>query len=337
MDDLMVHEFNNVLTMIGANLELARPDSTGRVREAIDRALDALQLGAIALRKYQVLAGPAESGKASALHLAEEVSQAVELLRRTSGSAIELSLEADLWPVRIPAGDMETVVFALARDAFDELPSQGRLSIAVSNVRDGGGLDALADAVRIDVRVAGTTTELRDGAKGASSSASHSRQRGAGIGLKVVRGLVERAGGRVEITSETGAGRTVSLLLPRAVESAAAQGSAEQLPLGDGELVLIVAPDEKAGDRLARLVEGLGYAAIVAGEQRAAEGSDAGCLPPAIVLWAGDETPPTAAAQSGMGAVKVRLSPEVSRGELAEALAKAIAHSGATTGDGPRP
>jgi hypothetical protein len=322
--------------MIGANLELARPSTAGGAREAIDRASDAVQLGAIALRKYQVLAGGTDAAKPDALVLGDEIRRAVDLLRRTSGSTIDVLLDKDLWPVRISAEDVETALFALSRDFFDAFPRHGRLSITASNVRDDGSPNAIGEAVRIDARdqAVALSTELLARAK-ESLFTTRSPGRGAELGLTILLGLVERAGGRVDIRSEAGPGTTVSLLLPRAVEHSAAAGAAEQLPLGDGELVLIVAPDAKAGERMAGLVEGLGYAAFVAQIRSGAEKFDAGELRPAIFLLADAEA--AAPATSETAAVTVRLPLAVSRAELAAALSEAIGRSGAPRGDTPLP
>lgn len=342
---VMAHEFNNVLTMIGANLELARPGIAGEARDALDRAADAVRLGAIALRKYHVLAEAADGPRPGALVLADEIGRAVELLSRTSGVGIDLAMEADLWPVRIPAGDIETALVALARNALDATPCEAaRLSIVVSNVRDSEGRNALGDAVRIDVQDEGVGMSPEVLARATEALfTTRSCARSAGLGLTIVLSLVERAGGRVEIRSEAGRGTTVSLLLPRAAENSAVSEPAEQVPLGDGELVLILARDGKAGERLAALAESLGYAAAVAGNESEAVKTVSDNARPAVLLRLSDENAPCDAGEGALpeqpetGAVIISLARAVSRPELAAALSDAIGRSGSPRGDGPPP
>jgi hypothetical protein len=341
---VMAHEFNNVLTMIGANLELARPGIAGEARDALDRAADAVRLGAIALRKYQVLAEAPDAARPGARVLADEIGRAVELLSRTSGCAIDLAMEANLWPVRIPAGDIETALVALARNALDATPCEAaRVSIVARNVRDSEGPNALGDAVRIDVQDEGVGMSPEVLARATEARfTTRSCGRSAGLGLTVVLSLVELVGGRVDIRSEAGRGTTVSLLLPRAAENATASEVAGQVPLGDGELVLILARDGKAGERMAALAEGLGYAAAVARDESDAVRTLAEGARPAVLLQVSDEDAPydaSAAAipeQSATGAVIIRLARAVSRPELATALSDAIGRSGSPRGDGPR-
>jgi CheY-like chemotaxis protein/anti-sigma regulatory factor (Ser/Thr protein kinase) len=87
---------------------------------------------------------------------------------------------------------------------------------------------------------------------------------GAGLGLSAVDNFVREAGGFVTIESRPGAGTTVTLSLPRAVEADAVShptARSDDVPRGDGEVVLVVEDDDQVREVTLKRVEALGYVA----------------------------------------------------------------------------
>jgi hypothetical protein len=346
----MAHELNNILTMIGANIELARTGTAdGPAREALDRALDAVTLGAIALRNYRAVAGESKAFVPSPLmQPSDEILRTAALLRRVLGQsvAIDVAVPSDLWPVALEPGALEAAIVALVRNGCDAMPSGARLLITGRNVspppvpNQGSdthtGQEDLGGTVRIDVRDegAGMTGVVRLHATEPFFT-TRPPGRSAGLGLTSVLASVRRAGGSLEIQSEPGRGTTVSLLLPRAAPPAVAQGEdrrhrrGAEVPLGDGETVLIVSADEVVTAALADQIESLGYVAVTAREAQ-----EACCLAQSgadiVVALFGDTDPESARAgvaalrgvRSDLGLVGVILSHdhpvEIDRSSLSE-------------------
>jgi signal transduction histidine kinase/HPt (histidine-containing phosphotransfer) domain-containing protein len=93
--------------------------------------------------------------------------------------------------------------------------------------------------------------------------ASYARlQQGAGLGLSVVKRIVEAAGGETGFESEPGEGATFWFTLPLAGTTvrAASQPSQDALPAPSGLSLLICAHDEVANRQLAHLLEPFGNA-----------------------------------------------------------------------------
>jgi two-component system, cell cycle sensor histidine kinase and response regulator CckA len=96
---------------------------------------------------------------------------------------------------------------------------------------------------------------------------------GTGLGLATAYGIVQRAGGKIELSSSPGKGTAVHVYVPAALEEALPETApAGARPPGGSETILLV-EDEDAVRRLTRrILEGAGYAVLdAAGPNAAAE------------------------------------------------------------------
>ena len=93
---------------------------------------------------------------------------------------------------------------------------------------------------------------------------------GTGLGLTSVASTMERIHGFMSIQSEPGQGTCVSLFLPVADGHPAERGQREEMPLGNGELVLVVEDDAMVREATLNRLEALGYAVIEASNGQAA-------------------------------------------------------------------
>jgi CheY-like chemotaxis protein len=92
--------------------------------------------------------------------------------------------------------------------------------------------------------------------------------RNTGLGLSSVHEFVRGCSGFVTIDSQVGEGTTISLYLPRAMPEPRTERPsptpAGEVPLGDGELVLLVDDNHGVLEPTCALLEGLGYAVVTA-------------------------------------------------------------------------
>ena len=98
---------------------------------------------------------------------------------------------------------------------------------------------------------------------------------GSGLGLSQVYGFVKQSGGQVEITSELGAGTTVSLYLPRLDDGAAAALTLNiRTRKGSGvtgtEIILVVEDDPDVRTIVSDELRALGYHVLTAADGPAA-------------------------------------------------------------------
>ncbi len=146
--------------------------------------------------------------------VAAEVVDAMTPQARAKGVELALRIESQPAPLSLDGGRMERAVANLVRNAIEHTPAGGRIDVSVGtlngavelHVRDTGeGIDA-ADLKQVWVR-------FYRGDK--SRNRTSALMDGAGLGLAIVRGIVESHGGSVDAHSEIGAGSTFTLRLPR--------------------------------------------------------------------------------------------------------------------------
>ncbi len=146
--------------------------------------------------------------------VAAEVVDAMTPQARAKGIELTLRLESHPAPLSLDGGRIERAVANLVRNAIEHTPAGGRIDVSVGapngavelHVRDTGeGIDA-ADLKQIWERF-----YRGDESRNRASAPMD----GAGLGLAIVRGIVEAHGGSVDARSQIGAGSTFTLRLPR--------------------------------------------------------------------------------------------------------------------------
>jgi CheY-like chemotaxis protein len=177
-----------------------------------------------------------------------------ELIRRTIGEtvAMETVLAGGIWRILVDPNQLENAVLNLAVNARDAMPDGGKLTIETANSH----LDedyALAQGIAAGQYVAicvtdtgeGMTTDVIDKVFEPFFTTKPTGQ-GSGLGLSQVYGFVKQSNGHVRIYSEPGAGTTVKIYLPRTMdaEASATPQSAQQIPQGNGDTVILVVEDD---------------------------------------------------------------------------------------------
>jgi PAS domain S-box-containing protein len=272
----LAHDFNNLLTIVIGNLATLaeRPDTA----ELVEPALAAARRGAdltrrlLAFARRQPLAP--QPTEINAL-----IASMVGLLDRSLSKNVEIALShrAGTAYALVDPHQMENALINLALNARDAMPDGGRLAIATSLV-DAAALDGFDDTVapgpyvRVDVTDTGTGMDAETLSRALEPFFTRKRPgTGSGLGLPMVYGFVKQSGGHIRLASAPGAGTTVTLLLPRAEEPAAAVEAPEiaaallvRTPLAEQRLVLVVEDEPDVRALLRRQLTEAGHAVLVA-------------------------------------------------------------------------
>ena len=127
----IAHDFNNVLAAISSNLDAVTLRSADeKIRKVIQDAMDAIQMGASLTRRLLILSSRHGVGL-ERLDLNDRVTGTIELLRRTLGEQVTVSLRLSPDPCQTSAnpGDVDNAILNLAINARDAMPNGGMLTI----------------------------------------------------------------------------------------------------------------------------------------------------------------------------------------------------------------
>ena len=272
----VAHDFNNLLTVIKGYsqlslLDLKENDSLrGNIQEiekATQRATD-LTRQLLAFSRRQIL-------DLKVLDLNVLLKDLEKMLRRIIGEDIQLVtlLSEDLGKVKIDPSQIEQVIFNLAVNARDAMPSGGKLAIETANVE----LDeeyahahvsvAPGRYVRLSVSDTGVgmTQEVKERVFEPFFTTKE-KGKGTGLGLSMVYGIVKQSNGNIWLYSEPGRGTTFRIYFPRTDEEADTLHEREEtafFPKGS-ETILLVEDDELVRDLATRLLEQQGYRVLKA-------------------------------------------------------------------------
>ncbi len=247
----VVHDFNNHLQVVSANLELMRPRlaTDAWLSERLAAAMAGIERATRLSRHLLAYAGPRpptpEAVDAGAL-----LSAMAEMLRPMLGAAVcvETALAHGLSPIAVDPQQLETALLNLALNARDAMPDGGRLTFAASPLTVAaddpapGGL-APGGYLRIAVRDTGTgmaPEQLRRATEAFYTTKPAGK--GTGLGLAMVHAFASQSGGGLELLSEPGRGTTALLSLP--LSDPARQAQAARDPARGPPLLVLLAEDE---------------------------------------------------------------------------------------------
>lgn len=263
----VAHDFNNLLLVISGNLELLRTKANGN---GAVRHLDAMEKATRrgeSLTRHLLSFSRRQTLHPSTLFLSDRLPELMELIRPSLRGDIDLRLEIDpdLWPVQVDLGELELALLNLAVNARDAMPAGGSLVVRAYNQRVRGP-DTPGEVDAGDY----AAISLRDTGEGISADilprvfepffTTKDAGRGSGLGLSQVYGFARQSGGAAAIDSRLGQGTTVTLLLPRAVNTSARQLEMVRHPIEERIVgtVLLVEDNEEVAEITAALLKQLG-------------------------------------------------------------------------------
>ena len=277
----LAHELRNPLAPIRSGLQFIRraPGDTaavGRVHEIMERQLDHLVnlvddlLDVARITRGQVELRRERVDLATVLHAAVETSMPlIEAARH--GFDLRLPSEAlvlDADPTRLTQ-----VISNLLNNAARYTPKGGRIVLAAERDTNHGVDQAVITVSDNGIGIAPAALEDVFKMFTQVGQAQQPGSGGLGIGLSLVRSLVELHGGTVEAASAgTNAGSVFTVRLPLAAPLAApvAEAAPEDHGAPIGRSVLVVDDNRDAAETLAALLNMLGHSAPVANDGRQA-------------------------------------------------------------------
>jgi signal transduction histidine kinase len=205
----IAHDLNNLLAAVDGYAEFVAQDVADRpqVLSDIAEVRAAAQKGAAFSRRLRQV-GQLDEGAPEEVDLTRLVEEAQEQIRLIAGEVVQpvFELEPGLARVWADAGQLQLALLGLVENSVEAMPDGGK--IKVETFAEGKDV-----ALRITDQGTGMSAEVQAKVFQPFYS-TKAKAIGNGLGMFIVEAVVERAGGRVEIESEEGAGTIVTLCLP---------------------------------------------------------------------------------------------------------------------------
>jgi signal transduction histidine kinase/CheY-like chemotaxis protein len=245
----IAHDFNNTLMPILGFADVLLENKTlfddkAEARRCLEMLRTSAKDAASVVSRLREFYRPAESNEEfSIVDLAKIIEQAVALtepkwrgLTQASGITIEVSTEFKALPM--VSGEetaLREMLTNLLFNAVDAMPDGGRICIETS-------LDNDRAVIRVTDSGTGMTESVRQ--RCLEPFFSTKGERGTGLGLSMVYGIVERHRGQVEIQSTVGKGTTFIIRLPLAEDAPSGNGATAEVIRPNSSLKVLIVDDE---------------------------------------------------------------------------------------------
>lgn len=270
---IIAHDFNNLLSVIQANLELAAMRvSDMDANELLQSAIDAAAMGSDFNKKLLSLSGEMD-GQAPVVQLDEHILRTWSMLERILNEDISLHFVPDGEGLctQIDPAELDGAILNLVVNARDAQLDGGKIFIQTRSVNFNAETAARyaegrpGHYLELSVSDTGTGMSPEDIQRAREPFyTSKAPTMGKGLGLTSVDATVSKANGFMAIESELGKGTEVSLFLPVVACPVAKPLQQDEMPFGNGQLILVVEDDAMVREATLKRLEALGYAVIEA-------------------------------------------------------------------------
>ena len=270
----VAHDYNNALSVIIGFTELAidEVDPTGPLHANLGEVLKAAKRATDITRQLLAFARK-QTIAPKVLDLNENVESMLKMLRRVIGEDINLAWlpGASLWPVKMDPTQIDQILVNLCVNARDAIENVGKLSIETSKVAidnaycadHGGFVPGEFVLLVVSDTGCGMDKEILSNIFEPFFT-TKDIDKGTGLGMATVYGIVKQNNGFINVYSEPGKGTTIKIYLPRHEGDAVdvQDESVTEIPQAQGETILLVEDDLLVLNLASKILEGLGYTVL---------------------------------------------------------------------------
>lgn len=271
LTDGIAHDFSNLLTVVGGNVDMIRrdPHDAARVERLAGNA-DAAVRRAARLTRQLMTFGGRQTLRPVSIDVSRLIQDYIPVLQRSAeGTELMTGLSQNVHPVFLDPTQFETALVNLITNARDAASGSGRVIIETGNVslvdrQFTNAPDVVpGDYVLVTVRDTGRGMSPEIAARAIEPFFTTKEPgKGSGLGLSQVYGFVKSAGGLMRIDSQPGRGTSVNLYFPKAAKAERGDEQDRQTisaATSDGKTVLVVEDDADVREVTVAAVSELGY------------------------------------------------------------------------------
>jgi PAS domain S-box-containing protein len=275
----IAHDLNNLLSPILMAIQLLQRKAAD---EESQRLLKTLRINAERggeLIKHVLSFARGVEGERIGLQPKHLIREIVKVLKDTLPKSIEVSFSLpevqELWSVKGDATQIHQVIMNLCVNARDAMPEGGKLKITLEN----RVFDEHYARLHLEAKPGRYVVILvEDTGMGIPAPildrifepffTTKEQGKGTGLGLSTVMGIVKSHGGFIDVYSEVSRGTTFRLCFP-ATDANLANSTLDaspELPVGNGELILVVDDEEGIREITKSTLQAFGYSVITAND-----------------------------------------------------------------------
>jgi PAS domain S-box-containing protein len=276
----IAHDINNAISPVALYTEAlleTEPNLSDRARgylEITARAIDDVAATVARMREFYREREP--QAKLAQMDINRLVHEVVNLTRARwsdmplqQGIVIRMGedLQNDLLPVLGIENEVREVLTNLILNAVDAMPEGGELTIRTASFVSSGQSDQLTPLQKVQVELIDSGIGMDEDTRRRCLEPFFTTkgERGTGLGLAMVYGVLQRHGADIEIESEIGKGTTMRMSFATATEEPDAVGTDQHAPPVTATRILVVDDDALLLRSLRDILEHDGHHVVTAG------------------------------------------------------------------------
>jgi len=224
MTGSIVHDFNNVMTVLSCNIPLLNSQrvSPDKRNDLIKDCIEAVGMASKLTKRLMAIARK-EPLKKTSVDLNDLLEDLADFLKRAVGQSatLEFSLREASLPVYVDAVLVEMALLNLVLNSRDAMPEGGVNKVAT----DEASVDPATPAnwgkpragpyaiLQVTDTGTGMTSEVKEKIFEVFFTTKE-KGKGTGLGLSAAKDLAKEAGGFIQIDSEPGQGATIKIFIP---------------------------------------------------------------------------------------------------------------------------
>jgi PAS domain S-box-containing protein len=272
----IAHDLNNVLSPILMAIDMLQLKADDGSKRWLDVLRTNAERGGNMVRQVLSFARGVE-GERVALQPKHLIKEIVKILRETLPKSIEINFQLpdDVWIISADATQIHQVLMNLCVNARDAMPEGGSISIKAQNI----SVDENYARMHIEAKAGRfVVISVSDTGPGMTADVqsrifepfftTKEMTKGTGLGLSTALTIVKSHGGFINVYSELHKGSQFAVYLPAldTPGSLAAAAVQTDLPLGQGELILVVDDEDSIREITRGTLETFGYNVLTASD-----------------------------------------------------------------------
>lgn len=268
----IAHDFNNILTAIAgyAQLTMMEMSDSDPLKTNLEIIYDSGKEAAELVRQLLTFSSELKASP-QIIDLNSYFRGKEKYISALVGNKVEVEfdLQDELWKVNMDYAQLDLVVNNIVSNAVEAMGADGNITIKTMNVVLGYEFAKFHHGVTAGEYVIFAITDTGPGmAKEVRDYVfepffTTKRNKGHGLGLATVYGVIKQSKGNITVDSEPGQGATFKVYLPRSSDDTKKKGSIFSLDVvGGDEIILLVDDEESVRGYLEKVLTGLGYQVV---------------------------------------------------------------------------